>query len=496
MQWELPNVFRRMTRVVVATVLVGLIHVDVARAESGATVPTQEAANKGAPVASPLTLDEVLREVDRSFPLLIAAARERDEAEGAALSAQGGFDPSLKVAGTVEPISGYPKQYLTASAELPTPYWGSTVFAGYRYGSGKIPIYEGKLETNDFGEVRAGARVPLWRDGPIDRRRASIAQGKLGVELAKLSASQQKIEARRLAALRYWDWVATGRRAEILRSWLALAVARDAGLATRASGGEIPDIDRVENQRTIYQRQTAVAAAERDLAQASMELSLFLRSTEGNALIPSIERLPPALPEPSPTPSSTPNTRERTEEEARALERRPDLKRLDVTKERNRIEADLARNQQKPAIDLTVFGARQFGPGEIARGEPVVGASLVLDIPILNRVQNGREDAAEAAIAKTEQQKRFAVDRTIADIRSARVAIDTARDRATFARRELEVATQLAKAELQRFELGEGNLLLVNLREQATAEAAIRQIDALADYHKATASYRASTAAP
>lgn len=448
------------------------------------------AAAEGSPAPpSSLSLDDVLGSVDRNFPLIAAAAREQDEARGNLLSAEGGFDPSLRGSGVVEPVGGYPKQYFTVQAEQPTALWGTTFFAGYRYGSGKIPIYDGRLETNDFGEVRGGARVPLWRDGPIDRRRASLRQAELGAAIAKLGVDQQRIEARRLASIRYWDWVAAGQRLVILERWLALAEARDAGLATRSKTGDIPEIDRTENRRTILQRQVAVINARRDLAQASLELSLFSRSAAGEAQAPPPNRLPSSLPSPE-----APDVASGRAEEERAAARRPDLKRFDLVRDRTRIEADLARNQQKPSIDLTLYGARQFGPGDPARGEPVLGAAILLDIPILNRVQTGREDSAEAAVAKTEEQRRFARDRVVADVRAALVTIDASRERALVAKREVNVATELATAELSRFELGESNLLLVNLREQATAEAAIREVDALADLQKAIASFRAATA--
>lgn len=439
--------------------------------------------------SSALSLEQVLQSVDQSFPLLIAAAREQDEARGAALSADGGFDPSLKASGVYEPISGYPRQYFTVQADQPTPLWGTSFFAGYRYGSGKFPIYDGKLDTNDFGEVRGGARIPIWRDGPIDRRRASVRQAEIGVTLARLSLDQARIEARRLASLRYWDWVAAGRKIKILDAWLELAVVRDTALAARASRGDIPEIDRTENQRTILQRQAAVVAAERDLIQAAQELSLFMRGADRAPLVVPKERLPTSLPAAGPT-----DVRGGSTEEERAVARRPDVKRFELSRDRSRIEADLARNQQKPAIDLTLYGARQFGPGDPVRGEPVIGAALVLDIPILNRVQNGREQSAEASASKSDAQRSFARDRVIADVRNSVASIEAAQKRAAMAEAEARVALTLADAELKRFDLGESTLLLVNLREQASAEAKVREVDALADYHRAIASYRAATA--
>ena len=42
--------------------------------------------------------------------------------------------------------------------------------------------------------------------------------------------------------------------------------------------------------------------------------------------------------------------------------------------------------------------------------------------------------------------------------------------------------------------MGEGTLLVVNIREQTTGEAAIREIDALVDHHRAIANYKAAVA--
>ena len=49
-------------------------------------------------------------------------------------------------------------------------------------------------------------------------------------------------------------------------------------------------------------------------------------------------------------------------------------------------------------------------------------------------------------------------------------------------------------AERLRFELGDSTLFVLNQREQATAEAAIREANALADYFRAYAAYELAIA--
>jgi outer membrane protein TolC len=429
---------------------------------------------------TPLGLAEVLDTASQRFPLIVAALRDQQEAESQQLSAEGGFDPTLRGSLTLEPVGGYPKQYGGLQIEQPTAYQGMSFFGGYKYGGGEFPIYKKELETNEVGEVRAGVRMPLLRDRALDRRRAGLKQAELGVAVAQWGVQQQKIDTQRLAALRYWDWVAAGLRLQIFQRWLALATDRDAGLAQRVKQGDLPEIDHVENQRAILQRQATVVAAERDVAQAGLELALYLEQA------PAPSRLPTALPE-----VRLPTFAKLEDELQAARQRRPDLQRFEALKSRSQLEADLARNQQQPMLDVSIYGEKQPGDDDPKRGEAVLGASVMIDIPIFNRVQKGREQAATAVVGRLEEQQRLVQARIQLELESAVVNLKAIAERAGLAAQEVKVAQQLAAGELQRFDLGEGNLLLVNLREQALAEAALREADNLADFQRGLAQWQA-----
>ena len=89
----------------------------------------------------------------------------------------------------------------------------------------------------------------------------------------------------------------------------------------------------------------------------------------------------------------------------------------------------------------------------------------------------------------------MARDRAAADLRDAASAMEAARQRFAVARTELTLAETLAEQERARFGLGEGTLLVVNLREQAAAEAALREVDARAEFQRALAAWRVAVAA-
>lgn len=79
-------------------------------------------------------------------------------------------------------------------------------------------------------------------------------------------------------------------------------------------------------------------------------------------------------------------------------------------------------------------------------------------------------------------------------MRDAASALDLALQRLELARAEYDLARRLASAELERFELGDSTLFIVNQREMAAAAAQFAVVNALTDCHKATAAYRAATA--
>jgi hypothetical protein len=59
----------------------------------------------------------------------------------------------------------------------------------------------------------------------------------------------------------------------------------------------------------------------------------------------------------------------------------------------------------------------------------------------------------------------------------------------------VRVSRELEEAERTRFEVGDGTLFMLNLREQATLDAAVREALAHADYQRARAAYEYATGA-
>lgn len=436
--------------------------------------------------AQPLGLDEVNRHLEKTFPVILLATREIRKAEFDILSAQGAFDIAIK--GAAANTTGYYNtNRLEMNAEKPTTLWGTSFYAGYRVSQGDFPDYYGARRTNPAGEIRFGGRIPLWRDRSVDQGRLDLQQSQINKAIAGNVLDEQRLAVYRDAAVSYWTWVAAGQRRRIVGDLLENALLRKGQIKKRVALGDIPAIEEKENDRAILARREQIAAAERLLQKSGLYLSLYFRDADGKMIRPSENRLP----------SSFPAGVEITEQQFRsdceaALTARPELKRIQLEIELEQNSLRFHENQRSPQIDLIVGGSRDINGGAVKRDPWEAEFGVVFNIPLQTRKQDGKIGGTETKIEILRQKYRFLQDKISLEARDALIALDNALRRLEIIRQELAVAENLARAEKTRFDLGESTLLIVNLREQAAAEVALRLVGAEADYWIAQADYRAA----
>ncbi len=159
--------------------------------------------------AGPLDLGEVLARVETSFPLLYAIEQERVIASGRRLSAEGVFDPLLHAHGA-DQAGTFSNGRLNAGVQQVTPYGGISTFAGWRWGAGNFPVYNGGLKTGVGGEFRAGVDVPLLQNREIDPLRARLRAAQIAEQQATPVIRRARLDFVRAASQSYWAWQAAG----------------------------------------------------------------------------------------------------------------------------------------------------------------------------------------------------------------------------------------------------------------------------------------------
>jgi outer membrane protein TolC len=436
-----------------------------------------------------VVLEDVLANIEKTFPVILLATREIRKAEFDILSAEGAFDLALR--GAVNNTTGY---YNNNRAEVnivkPTPIWGTSFFAGYRVSSGDFPDYYTPRRTTPGGEIRFGGRIPIWRDRSIDSDRLELQQSQINKNIAGTVLDEQRLGVYRDAAASYWNWVAAGKRKRIVEELLKIAELRQDQLQQRVKLGDIPAIELKENDRAILTRKEQIAAADRLLQKSALYLSLYYRQPDGTMIVPDNRQLPPEFPVEKPVPKEIFEA-----DKEFALKHRPELKRIEAEIELERNALRFHENQRGPQIDLIVAGSRSVqepqAQGALRRDPWEAEFGVVFNVPLQTRKQDGKIGGTEQKIEILRQKLGYQRDKIMIEANDALIALENSLRRLEIIRQEVIVAENLAKAEKTRFDLGDSTLLIVNLREQAAAEVALRMVSAELDYWVATADYEA-----
>lgn len=424
-----------------------------------------------AAAAEPLHLPDVWASVQATHPLLEAARTRADLAAEERRAAAGALDPVLS-GGVASQVGQYQTQSVSVKSPLGT-WWGGDVTAGWRRGVGTFDPYEGAAKTEASGEWVVGFDVSLLRDAWTDRKRATRAVADRGVAVADAEVRQRELELLRSAGHRWAEWEAAGQRLRVAERLLALAEGRDRALGTQQALGDVPALVRLDNTRLVLERRERLVQARRAFEAASLELGTWLRDGAGRPLLPGEEQLLAEFLPPDPLADG--------DRVALALDRRPEPRRLGAQRDQVGVERRLQANQSLPALD--VVGKTYLPLDEEAPDEVEVG--VVAEWTALARTARARRAQADANLLRIDAELAFARDRIAADVRDAESACRAADARVEVVRSLVATARAVEEGERAKFALGDSNLIFVNQREIATADAEALLVDAVAAAHRA-----------
>jgi outer membrane protein TolC len=431
----------------------------------------REAAKPLPAAGEALGLAELLANSRYHAPQVLEALARVRGAEGRLLSTEGAFDTLFSANADMRPTGFYDGANLGARLTQPLASNGGNIYAGYDISRGSFPSYQSGTNTTQLGRVTVGTLFSLLRDRDIDERRFNRTLAAGDVELADNDRLLVAIGVQARAVAAWNNWVIAGQRVAVFKGLLQLALDRQAGFRRQVAEGLRPAILLTENEQNILRRQTLVVQAEQGLQQAAIALSLYWRDGDGNPVVPGPERLPRSLPQPLPV----------AEDVMAALENRPDLKVVDVRIGQARQRLALDRNNFLPKLDLKAEVNQYVGDPGLA-GRPYTGTEsklgLTLTVPIQQRSARGRLSQTQADIEGFKQRRRFIEDQIRIEIGSLSVAARQARRLLGIAIDEQDRALAMATAERRRFQEGASDFFLVNIREEAAADAQVRRLDA------------------
>lgn len=417
-----------------------------------------------------LSLGEVLELVEANHPKLRGAQLVNQIASAKVLEKRGAFDPGVALSTGYQLYNsssdpGKAKEFYSNSA---------TVFrtdpSGIKWEAGWInnqgTVKSPSSATGDVGEFFVGTSIPLLRGLNINEKSVALEQAEIMEEQVKFDYSQLRLSVLLDAGSAYYNWVTAVMQQEIVEENLQLAEVRAGQVAESIAAGDKPRIDQVEADREVQKRREALLKAERLVQKAAIKLALYLWNSSGE-----YQEVPP----PVAAPRSLPEGKIITDElvaalQVEALDRRPELRRLDLQKSVVELDKDLAENQRLPQLDL------KLRPGVDTGGNSVgftFKAGLELVIPLATRTADGRERAASIKLEKLSLDQVETVRRILLQVQDAASELEATRLRLERALEVYRLARELEEAERLKFRLGDSSLFLVNTRERATVAAAL-----------------------
>jgi outer membrane protein TolC len=444
------------------------------------------------PGAPALTLPGLLSQVEGDFPKIIGADAERRAATAKRISTQGAFDPQIFVTqdyllynSSTSPGRARSFTGTSVGIEVTTRY-GTKLLAGRDQfeGSVKSPA----SATGDIGSYFVGVKQPLLRDLGINPKLAKEQQARLGEPLADLEFSLTRLDILLEASLAYWKWAATVRKLAVAEEILELAIIRANAVREEIRQEVRAPIDQYEADAEVAIRRQALAQARRAVEEAAFKLQKFLWNGEQPAPPPVLTQLPATAltVDPFPLPDAEADAGRQA-----ALDGRPELRSIAINREVLRVDANLARNDLKPNVDLVFQPGEDLGAGGIGN---TLKAGVVFGVPLFQRDARGRLAEADLKTTKLDQEETLTRQTILIEVDDSISNINRAYERFVQAQEALRNNIRLEQGERDKFREGDSTLFLINQRERARADSANRVIDARADWEQARSLYQRTTA--
>ncbi len=448
-----------------------------------------------------LKLEDILSGIDYYHPSLKTAELKRQEAKAQLMSSQSNFIPRLGNRFTPETYINEKSKRKNAFSDYGEVTWQSPyafeLFGGVRYTSRDLlpsdtftyPGNKGYLTTvkssklGDYtgSEALLGLRLPLFRNLLIDEFRGDLQKAKIELSVAELDVLQKRAELFLKASEKYWDWVSAGLKYSIAESLLDIAFLRAGGIAERVKEGANPPIDLIEAESQIASREENIAKVRRDFEKESINLSLYLWKSENSFERPARNNLPEKIDEPSLIDKDL-----QEKHLSLSLARRPEMLRLNLEKQQEKINLKLAKNNLLPKIDLEIMPGQNLN--DIDEGPNLMG-SINLDIPLYPLKARSEILKAQTKLQKLNLNSSERNGQIKTEIENALSYMETSYQRVIKAQETLEKLKALESGEQTRFQYGNSNLFFLNARESAATDSENKLIDALADHQKAVANY-------
>ena len=431
-------------------------------------------------------VDAVLQSTLNFYPEIQVVLEELTIANGGQIQAEGSFDTKFKIDSENTPIGFYETYRNKLTIEQPT-FNGGSVYAGYRQGRGDFETWYLERNTNAGGEFSFGGNWNLLRDRQIDARRVALWQSQIRREAVEPVVHQQLLGTFRDAEIAYWNWVAAGQVYRRNLQLFQVAKNRVAGIEARIKAGDLADITRTDNDRTILGREVKLIKAGAKLDQAAIKLSLYYRDVNGTPVVLTEAQLPEFDLEAYQVDSDLAGL------VCDAVNCRPETQLLALDLQAIGLDLAKAQNDLLPQLNASVKFSQDVGRPTSAsaaassstqtvfvffdeKDEFQVDLGVNLSQSLQLRKARGKIESLTGKQRQLEIKRQFVEQKIAAEVQQNYQLTVAAKQQVRAAKQNLALAQKLSSAARERIESGDADLFEIILREQQELDAAIELV--------------------
>ncbi len=442
-----------------------------------------------APGQGTITLETILRDVDRTFPKLMATRLEAAVAKAKSQEKRGAFDPVLafeteflRYNSSSDP--GKAKTTSMSDAVIEVLDRSGVKFSiGGRLNRGDVK--SPSSFTGSFGEYFVSAKIPLLRDRINNAKTVAEQQALLGEPIADQFIREAQLGLFEKAGTAYWELVGAKAKLEVTEQLLKLAADRAEYIRERIRKGANPPIDQEEADAEVARRQGGLDKAERDVQKAEIKLGMYRWSDDGSTIDASRTQVQVKALDDRRTKVDV------MQAKSTATRDRPELLALNLSQQIFALDLGLAQNDRKPGLDLVIGPGFDFGADNIGN---TMKAGVFYTIPLRQNSVDGRINATKSKLQKLSLEYRQLERAVQIEVDDALSALAQAEKRVAAAESEVKSNTAVEEGERIKFAEGLSTLFLINQRERTTAESQARLIDVKVEFQLANLAFLASTA--
>ena len=407
-------------------------------------------------------------------PTVLAALEKMRSEQEDVRGAKGAFDTKVVSDYRRQTKGDYSTTVSRSFIEKPLRFANSKVYIGQEQISnpnGRLsPVYNtgNPATTGQPGMYSVlGLKLSLWKNLLLDPDRANYKNAQLDAKIASAEKTLTELDIARLGQITYWEWVTAKKVHHVFEELLRNGETRNEYLINRNQKGDIAQIIVTENEQYIASRKGALQAAKERLIRAEYALSLFYRDENGNPILLSSEETYEDYPSKLATMLENLDLSSDVDD---IIKKRPDMKNLAINVEKSEVDLELAKESLKPQIDVTTeYFQRARESADMPRDYLMVMAQV--SVPIERNLGNGNIAAARARQMVAKRRMSYEQESYKFEVLSSRKSLQLQLEQVTQSEIEFSKAKELVASETYKFKSGGGNLFLVNLREEAQANA-------------------------